>query len=95
MNRRKFLSTAGLTGVAVTTLPTMIDSFAVRALAGGDPRLEQLLEAQDRILVLIQLPGGNDGLNTVIPYTNPLYYENRPTIGIPKNKALKLNDTLG
>lgn len=95
MNRRKFLRTAGLTGVAVTTLPTMIDSFAVRALAGGDPRLEQLLEAQDRILVLIQLPGGNDGLNTVIPYTNPLYYENRPTIGIPKNKALKLTDTLG
>ncbi|MCX6141483.1 MAG: DUF1501 domain-containing protein [Candidatus Kapabacteria bacterium] len=95
MNRRKFLRTAGTTGLAVATLPTMIDSFSVRALAGGDPGLQKLLESQDRVLVLIQMPGGNDGLNTIIPYTNPAYYANRPTIGIPKNKALRLNDTLG
>lgn len=95
MNRRKFLRTAGATGIAVTTLPSLIDSFSVQAMAGGDPRLHQLLEAQDRILVIIQMAGGNDGLNTVIPVTDPTYYERRPTIGIPKNKTLVLNDTLG
>lgn len=95
MNRRRFIRSVGATGLAVTTLPTVVDSFAVQALAGGDPRLQQLLEAQDRILVLIQLPGGNDGLNTIIPYTNDLYYQRRPNIAIAKNKALRLNDTLG
>lgn len=95
MNRRKFLRSAGATGLAVATLPTIIDSFTVKAFAGGDPRLQQLLESQDRVLVLIQMPGGNDGLNTIIPYTDPVYYNSRPTIGIPKSRALRLNDTLG
>lgn len=95
MDRRRFIRSVGATGLAVSTLPTVVDSFAVKALAGGDPRLNQLLEATDRILVLIQLPGGNDGLNTIIPYTNSLYYERRPNIAIARNKALRLNDTLG
>lgn len=94
MKRRNFLRTAGMAG-AVATLPGVVDSFTVRALAGGDPRLHQLLEAEDRVLVLIQMQGGNDGLNTVVPYTNPTYYERRPTIAIPKAKALRINDTLG
>lgn len=87
MKRRSFLR--------VAALPAVINSFAVRALAGGDPLLHQLLEEQDRVLILIQMQGGNDGLNTVIPYTDPLYYQRRPTIGIPKAKALRINDSLG
>ena len=93
--RRSFLRTAAGGGLAVATLPTLVDSFSVQALAGGDPRLYQLLEDQDRVLVLIQMAGGNDGLNTVIPHTDPLYYERRPTIAIAKNKTLRINDTLG
>lgn len=46
-------------------------------------------------LVVIQLSGGNDGLNTVIPYHNDIYYRKRPKIAIPKNNILKLNDELG
>jgi uncharacterized protein (DUF1501 family) len=45
-------------------------------------------------LVIVQLSGGNDGLNTVIPYQNDIYYQNRPTISLTKNKLLKLNNEL-
>lgn len=93
--RRSFLRAAAGGSLAVATLPTLIDSFSVQALAGGDPRLQQLLEEQDRILVLVQMAGGNDGLNTIVPVNDPLYYERRPTIAIAKNKTLRLNDTLG
>lgn len=48
-----------------------------------------------RYLVLIELKGGNDGLNTVIPYNDDLYYENRPTLKIPLNQVLKINSELG
>jgi uncharacterized protein (DUF1501 family) len=46
-------------------------------------------------LVIIQLSGGNDGLNTVVPYRNDLYYKARPSIALNKNKVIKLNDELG
>ncbi|MBM4177772.1 MAG: DUF1501 domain-containing protein [Ignavibacteria bacterium] len=95
MKRRSFLRSAGIAGATVSTLPTLINSFTVQALAGGDPRLHAMLEEQDRILVLIQLFGGNDGLNTVVPINNPQYYEGRPTIAIPKNKTLRIHDDLG
>lgn len=46
-------------------------------------------------LVIIQLAGGNDGLNTIIPYTNDIYYKSRPKLAISKEKALKVNDEIG
>ncbi len=42
------------------------------------------------VLVVLQLTGGNDFMNTVIPYTNPVYHDNRPTVGIPQDKVLPL-----
>jgi len=48
-----------------------------------------------KYLILIELKGGNDGLNTVIPYNDNLYYENRPTLQIPSNQVLKLNSEIG
>jgi uncharacterized protein (DUF1501 family) len=47
------------------------------------------------VLVVLQLSGGNDALNTVIPYTNPLYFDNRPHVRIPEDQVLPLDDTLG
>src|SRR5712691_1293253 len=47
------------------------------------------------ILVMVQMNGGNDGLNTVIPYADPLYSANRPTLGIPKDKVLPVSATYG
>ncbi len=46
-------------------------------------------------LVIVQLSGGNDGLNTIIPFRNDIYYRNRPQIGIKANDVLKINDELG
>ena len=48
-----------------------------------------------KYLILIELKGGNDGLNTVIPYNDDLYYENRPTLHIPSDEVLKVNSDLG
>ena len=48
-----------------------------------------------RALVVLQLSGGNDTLNTVIPYTNELYYDFRPTVGLPQEEAIKIDDEYG
>lgn len=49
----------------------------------------------NRVLVLIQLEGGNDGLNTIVPIENDLYYNARETLSISKSDAVKLTDTIG
>jgi len=83
MNRRKFIQSTGLASAAV-----MVPSF----LKGHEYNLSS---DSERILVVVQLTGGNDGLNTVIPYENDLYYKARPTISIQKNDVLKLEHELG
>ena len=50
---------------------------------------------KDPVLVILQLSGGNDALNTVIPYSNPLYQDNRPKVGIPEDQVLPINDSIG
>ena len=50
---------------------------------------------KDPVLVVVQLTGANDYMNTVIPYTNPLYHDNRPTVGIPQDQVLPIDDQVG
>ncbi len=50
---------------------------------------------KDNVLVVLQLSGGNDALNTVIPYSDPLYLENRPVVRIDPEKVLPINDRIG
>src|SRR5262247_3821604 len=50
--------------------------------------------SSDPVVVVLQLTGANDYLNTVIPYTNSLYWDNRPNVGVPEDKVLPINDTL-
>ena len=50
---------------------------------------------RDSVLVVVQLTGGNDYMNTVVPYSNPLYYDNRPTVNIPQDQVLPIDERFG
>jgi uncharacterized protein (DUF1501 family) len=82
-NRRKFLQSTGLASAAFM-IPKFLKS------AEKDNTI-----TSDKILVIVQLTGGNDGLNTVIPFENDLYYNARPQIAVKKNEVLKLNGQFG
>jgi uncharacterized protein (DUF1501 family) len=83
-SRRNFLKSS-----ALVSLAPLVPSFLARSLRADD------LKKDDRILVVIQLDGGNDGLNTVIPFTDEGYSKNRRELRIPDKDILKLNDSLG
>ncbi len=92
MKRRDFLRN---TIPTATILPALIGGFSVKAYSADTPFMQALAGATidtDKVLVLVQLNGGNDGLNMVIPiegYGN--YYSARTNIAIPQNKILALN----
>ncbi len=87
--RREFLKLLGSAGiVSLGTIPPHFLARAAETTAGVAAR-------DKRVLVLIQLAGGNDGLNTLIPIGDPAYEKARPGIGISKGQALKLNDSFG
>ena len=87
--RREFLKVLGSAGiVSLGTIPPKFLARAAETTAGVAAR-------DKRVLVLIQLAGGNDGLNTLIPMGDPAYEKARPGIGIRKGQALKLNDGFG
>ena len=86
--RREFLGT-GLKGLGLVAASSFVPAFVTRTA--------QAIGAQTDapILVVLQLSGGNDGLNTVVPFHNDLYYKARPTLAIAKNTALKINGEVG
>lgn len=94
--RRQFIQD-GLTLIsAAATVPTFLDRTAIAL--GAEPSAgasKRKGGSNDRILVVLQLAGGNDGLNTIIPYRSDAYYRARPQIGIAKKDALVLTDDVG
>ncbi len=84
INRRKFLHLGSL-ATGTLMLPKFLKAFEGSvSLSGGN-----------KVLVVLQLSGGNDGLNTVIPIRNDIYYRERPVISIAKEKTLNLNGEAG
>ncbi|MFN3408845.1 MAG: DUF1501 domain-containing protein [Limisphaerales bacterium] len=94
--RREFLRTTMLGGALSWTVPTFLaNTFSALHAAAAD-RATQIATGKDApILVVLQLAGGNDGLNTVIPFANDHYHKARPTLGLKGDRVLKLNDSLG
>ncbi len=85
MKRRTFIKNTSLASTAFMA-PSFLKNFQKK---------NHYSSRSGKILVVVQLSGGNDGLNTIVPYQNDLYYQSRPSLGIPKNEVLKVTDELG
>lgn len=94
MKRRSF-GKLGIGTCAGLAIGTGQPGGWLQALAGELALQDDRSSMSDRILVVIQLSGGNDGLNTVVPYRDELYSKARPKLGIPTSQVIKLNDDLG
>jgi len=94
--RRRFLRTSMLGAAASLTLPVFLEKtfFALDAMA-ANALTQTPTGKDDTILVVLQMAGGNDGLNMVVPYADDAYYRSRPTLGLPGDKILKLNSYVG
>ena len=94
--RRRFLRTSALGAAAAWTLPIFLEKtfFALDAMAADS--LTQTVTGKDgTILVVLQMAGGNDGLNMVVPYADDVYHQLRPRLGLPADKILKLDGYAG
>ena len=94
--RREFLRTSMLGAAASLSLPVFLQKtfFTLDAMA-ADSAVQTATGKDGSILIVLQLAGGNDGMNTVIPYADDAYYRARPVIGIAKETVIKLNDYVG
>src|SRR6202166_179895 len=94
--RRKFLRTSMLGAAATWTLPVFLEKtfFTLDALAADS--LTQAVTGKDgTILVVLQMAGGNDGLNMVVPVRDDAYYRARPRLGLAADKLLKIDNYAG
>ena len=93
-SRRLFLQHGMALLAATPTIPMFLDSTAM-AFAGPGASATQDSGKDGKILVVVQLSGGNDGLNTVIPHGDDAYHRARPVIGKAPNDVLKIDNYLG
>src|SRR5438105_6134389 len=84
LNRRDFFKASSLLALA-PTVPVFLARTAAVSTAAKD----------SRVLVVVQLDGGNDALNTVVPHADPNYRRLRPTLGVRQNDLIRLTDSLG
>ena len=85
MKRRDFIQASALVSTSMMA-PSFLKGFS---------STQRLGSRSGKILIVVQLSGGNDGLNTIVPYQNDIYYQNRPRLAISKDSVLRLNDDLG
>jgi uncharacterized protein (DUF1501 family) len=85
--RRQFLNHS-LKSASLVALSATVPQFVARTAQAAAP-------GKDNILVVLQMTGGNDGLNTIIPYADDLYHKARPTLRQAKDVVIRLNDEVG
>lgn len=83
MKRRDFLKNSGLASTALF-VPSFVQAYGATGVIPSHKKI-----------VILQLSGGNDGLNTLVPYTNDIYFKNRNTIARNKKDVLVINDSHG
>jgi len=83
IKRRQFLQTGSL-AAATLMLPKFLKAFEKNNIA--------IVPPGNKVVVVLQMSGGNDGLNTVIPVSNDIYHKSRPGLSISKGKALRLTN---
>jgi uncharacterized protein (DUF1501 family) len=86
ISRRKFIQLGSLASASL-----MVPKF----LKGFQYSPAPLATNGNKVLIVVQLSGGNDSLNMIIPYRNDIYYRSRPKIGIQRQDALELTDEVG
>src|SRR5947209_11251058 len=87
LNRRHFLKqTVGSS--SLLALSSLVPEFLVNTARAAEA-------GKDQVLVVVELTGGNDGLNTVIPYADDLYHKARPKLHYTKDEVVRINDHVG
>ena len=94
--RRQFLRTTVLGSALTWTVPAFLaDTFAALHSEAADSGTQIVTGKDATILVVLQMAGGNDGINTVVPYTNDYYRNARPKLGLSAQQVLNLNGEIG
>ena len=93
--RREFLRRTVLTSALSWTVPTFLSNTFNALQAEAADANNPATGKDSTILVVLQMAGGNDGINTVIPHSSDFYYKARPRIAIKANDVLKINDNVG
>ncbi|MDZ4789277.1 MAG: DUF1501 domain-containing protein [Blastochloris sp.] len=94
--RRQFLQTSVMGAAASWTLPTFLNSTIFQLDSMAADSLTQSVNGKDGpILIVLQMGGGNDGLNTLVPYSDDAYYRARTSLAIAKKSVLPINDRFG
>lgn len=94
--RRSFLRTSMLGAATSWTVPVFVqNTFTTLHAAAADSAVQAVTGKDAPILVLVQLAGGNDGLNTVVPFDNDAYYKARPALAIKQSEMRKIAANAG
>jgi len=94
--RREFLRRTVLGSSLAWTVPAFLaNTFSALQAEAADSAIQTPTGKDATILVVLQMAGGNDGINTVVPYANDFYHKARPVIGLKADNVLKLNDQVG